>query len=109
MMFPSVMTFPVDGVHLNPDQSYVCNKKNCTVVLDGLKRKSTGSYRCEISGDAPEFHVVHETANMTVAGNKQINTNSRGGGGEDSLVIPLQFDGLTVGRGGTWKQTKSDH
>lgn len=68
MMFPSIMEFPVDGVHLKADQSYVCNKKICSVVLDNLKRKSTGSYRCEISGDAPAFHVVHETANMTVAG-----------------------------------------
>lgn len=67
MMFPSVMTFPVDGVHLNLDQATVCNKTICSVVLSGLKRNSTGSYRCEISGDAPEFHVVHETANMTVA------------------------------------------
>lgn len=68
MMFPSIMTFPSNGVHLKPDQPYVCNKKICSVVLDNLNRKSTGSYRCEISGDAPEFHVVHETANMTAAG-----------------------------------------
>lgn len=68
MMFPSIMTFPVDGVHLKQDQQYNCNKHICAVVLDGLKRRSTGSYRCEISGDAPEFHVVHETANLTIAG-----------------------------------------
>lgn len=71
-MFPSVMIFPVNGVHLNPDQTFVCNDTNCTVVLDQLERKSTGSYRCEISGDAPEFHVVHETANMTVAGKRKL-------------------------------------
>ena len=68
MMFPSVQTFPVEGVHLNPDTSHKCNKEICSVVLDNLNRRSTGSYRCEISGDAPEFHIVHETANMTVAG-----------------------------------------
>lgn len=72
LMFPSVMIFPVNGVHLNPDQTFVCNDTNCTVVLDQLERKSTGSYRCEISGDAPEFHVVHETANMTVAGKRKL-------------------------------------
>lgn len=72
MMFPSIMTFPVDGVHLKQDQQYNCNKHICAVVLDSLKRRSTGSYRCEISGDAPEFHVVHETANLTIAGKREI-------------------------------------
>lgn len=74
MMFPSIMTFPMNGVHLKPDQSYLCNKEICSVMLDNMKRKSSGSYRCEISGDAPEFHVVHETANMTLAGMRIIST-----------------------------------
>jgi len=60
------MIFNVDGVHVNSD--HVCNDKFCTIHLDNLSNNSTGSYRCEISGDAPAFLLSHETSNMTVAG-----------------------------------------
>jgi hypothetical protein len=33
-----------------------------------LSNDSSGAYRCELSGDAPEFKLVHETSNMTVVG-----------------------------------------
>lgn len=62
----SIMSFPVDGVSLNSKS--VCNKESCTIYLQHLTNYTAGAYRCEISGDAPEFKLVHETSNMTVAG-----------------------------------------
>lgn len=61
-----IMKFDVDGVQLSPD--YVCNKQFCTIHLENLSKKTSGSYRCEISGDWPEFKLSHEEANLTVAG-----------------------------------------
>lgn len=58
--------FKVDGVQVS--SNHVCNEKHCTINLENLNKQSGGSYRCEISGDAPEFKLSHETANMTVAG-----------------------------------------
>lgn len=58
--------FNVDGVQLSPD--HVCNDKFCTIHLENLSKRTSGEYRCEVSGDAPEFKIVHETANMTIAG-----------------------------------------
>jgi hypothetical protein len=60
------MIFSVEGVHVSSD--HVCNEKFCTIHLDNLSNDSSGAYRCEVSGDAPEFKLVHETSNMTVAG-----------------------------------------
>ena len=60
------MMFKVDGVQVS--SNHVCNEKFCTINLENLNKQSSGSYRCEISGDAPEFKLSHETANMTVAG-----------------------------------------
>ncbi|CAO1440882.1 unnamed protein product [Diamesa hyperborea] len=59
------MMFKVDGVQVS--SNHVCNEKFCTINLEQLNKQSSGSYRCEISGDAPEFKLSHETANMTVA------------------------------------------
>lgn len=67
MTYPTVMKFSVDGVTLM-EHMYNCNKVICTINLDNLGQKSTGSYRCEISGDAPEFKLEWKTNNMTVAG-----------------------------------------
>jgi hypothetical protein len=60
------MIFAVDGVHVSSD--HTCNEKLCTIHLDNLSSDSSGAYRCEVSGDAPEFKLVHETSNMTVVG-----------------------------------------
>lgn len=62
------MIFIVEGIHVNSD--HVCNDKFCTIHLDNLSNDSSGAYRCEVSGDAPEFKLSHETNNMTVAGKK---------------------------------------
>lgn len=63
------MIFTVEGIHVNSD--HVCNDNFCTIHLDNLNNDSSGAYRCEVSGEAPEFKLSHETSNMTVAG-KQI-------------------------------------
>lgn len=60
------MIFTVEGIHVNSD--HVCNDKFCTIHLDNLSKDSTGAYRCEVSGDAPEFKLSLETSNMTVVG-----------------------------------------
>jgi hypothetical protein len=60
------MIFAVEGVHVSSD--HVCNEKFCTIHLDNLSNDSTGAYRCEVSGDAPDFKLSHETSNMTVVG-----------------------------------------
>lgn len=64
---PTVTTFDVAGVHL-ASQPPVCNAHVCTIRLRDLRSPhSSGAYRCEISGDAPEFQLAHRTSNMTVA------------------------------------------
>jgi hypothetical protein len=68
MMNPTIMTFYIDGIHLNHDTLNVCNQFTCSIRLDRLNTKTSGQYRCEVSGDAPEFKIAHETNNMTVAG-----------------------------------------
>lgn len=70
MMFPTIRTFPVNGVHL-VEQTNTCNKMTCSIGLEQLGIYTSGAYRCEISGDAPEFKLVSRTANMTIAGNAQ--------------------------------------
>jgi hypothetical protein len=60
------MIFHVEGVHVSSD--HVCNEKFCAIHLDNLSNDTSGAYRCEVSGDAPEFKLSHETSNMTVAG-----------------------------------------
>lgn len=68
MMEKQILTFPVEGVVFSKDRPYFCNKISCSINLDNLSTKSSGAYRCEISGDAPEFRLSHETANMTIVG-----------------------------------------
>ncbi|XP_063704183.1 uncharacterized protein LOC134833697 [Culicoides brevitarsis] len=64
----SIMTFPVNGVHLTkePYDPYDCGKTKCRVTLDNLSVRSSGAYKCEVSGDAPAFPLVYEASNMTV-------------------------------------------
>lgn len=63
------MLFSVEGVEVMPN--YMCNNMFCTVHLKNLSSASSGAYRCEISGDAPEFKLSHETSNLTAAGKKK--------------------------------------
>ena len=67
MMHPIFMKFPVDGIAI-PNDKYFCNEMICNIDLGQLTQKSSGSYRCEVSGDAPEFKLTTRTSNMTVAG-----------------------------------------
>ncbi|XP_064552768.1 uncharacterized protein beat-Vb isoform X1 [Drosophila montana] len=57
--------FPVQGIQLI-DNSYECNESSCRVDLNLLGIKSTGVYRCEVSGDAPHFKLTARAANMSV-------------------------------------------
>ncbi|KAM8705131.1 hypothetical protein ACLKA7_009572 [Drosophila subpalustris] len=57
--------FPVQGVQLI-DDSYECNESSCRVELNLLGVKSSGVYRCEVSGDAPHFKLTARSANMSV-------------------------------------------
>lgn len=40
----------------------------CKAEIDGLSQLSSGTYKCEVSEDAPEFKLIDQTANMTVGG-----------------------------------------
>ncbi|XP_055850744.1 uncharacterized protein LOC129915283 [Episyrphus balteatus] len=62
---PTTNRFPVQGVTI-ADGSYVCNQFICNVELEKLNLFSSGAYRCEVSGDAPEFKLIDKTANMSV-------------------------------------------
>lgn len=72
MMHPVYMIFPVDGIHVS-DGSNICNETTCKVELSLLGKKSSGVYRCEVSGDAPLFQLATKAANMTVAALPQNN------------------------------------
>lgn len=60
------MTFAVGGIHITRDPYDECNRLRCRVTLDNLSVHSTGSYKCEVSGDAPQFRVAGESSNMTI-------------------------------------------
>ncbi|XP_067619313.1 uncharacterized protein beat-Vc [Eurosta solidaginis] len=62
---PTTNCFPVKGVTIADGSSH-CNQFICNVELEKLNVHSSGSYRCEVSGDAPEFKLIDKTANMTV-------------------------------------------
>lgn len=65
---PHMVSFPVAGVHMVPE-STSCGQSRCKVRLTGLTRDhSGGSYRCEVSTEAPTFRLASETHNVTVAG-----------------------------------------
>ncbi|KAI8044596.1 hypothetical protein M5D96_000767 [Drosophila gunungcola] len=64
---PTTNWFPVAGVTI-ADGSPHCNQFICNVELEKLSAHSSGQYRCEVSGDAPEFKLIDQTANMTVGG-----------------------------------------
>ncbi|XP_021696002.1 uncharacterized protein LOC5571213 [Aedes aegypti] len=64
-IIPPMRTFPVEGVKLTPDGNQ-CNEFACRIRLTNLERHSGGEYRCEISGDAPQFELANSSRNMTV-------------------------------------------
>lgn len=66
MTHPTILKFPVDGVTIS-DKKFTCNQFYCSIQLENLSQRSSGAYRCEVSGDAPEFKLISKTANMTVA------------------------------------------
>lgn len=68
LMVPAFINFAVPGISLIPNQTYACDRYTCTISLDKLESRTTGTYRCEVSGDAPEFKLDSQTANLTVAG-----------------------------------------
>lgn len=67
MMYPSIIVFQVEGVQLKKEDPN-CDSSRCSITLEELRPQTSGAYRCEISGDSPEFKLVSKTANMTVAG-----------------------------------------
>ncbi|XP_058982812.1 uncharacterized protein LOC101896291 [Musca domestica] len=62
---PTRNWFPVKGVSIAAGSSH-CNQFICEVELEKLSPQSSGSYRCEVSGDSPEFKLIGESSNMTV-------------------------------------------
>ncbi|XP_062124180.1 uncharacterized protein LOC133837432 isoform X1 [Drosophila sulfurigaster albostrigata] len=62
---PTTNWFPVKGVTIADGSSH-CNQFICNVELEKLNVHSSGQYRCEVSGDAPEFKLIDKSANMTV-------------------------------------------
>ncbi|EDW59326.1 uncharacterized protein beat-Va [Drosophila virilis] len=66
LMRPVYLTFPVAGIQVL-DGKYFCNESTCRVDLSLLGAKSTGSFKCEVSGDAPHFKLAAKEDNMTVA------------------------------------------
>ncbi|XP_058443088.1 uncharacterized protein LOC131425313 [Malaya genurostris] len=64
MLNPKTKTFPVEGVVIAHEN--LCNQYLCQIRLTSLERRSSGDYRCEISGDAPKFALANGSRNMTV-------------------------------------------
>ncbi|KAH8243787.1 hypothetical protein KR032_010175, partial [Drosophila birchii] len=62
---PTYIPFAVEGVQLIDDGNE-CNESSCRVELNLLGVKSSGVYRCEVSGDAPHFQLTARDANMSV-------------------------------------------
>ncbi|XP_035777318.1 uncharacterized protein LOC118458686 isoform X2 [Anopheles albimanus] len=85
LMPQNLMLFDVDGVTVVPNSTaQVCNHYMCSIQLHKLNTRSSGSYRCEISGDAPEFKLAHGAGNMTVAFYPQY----------DPIINGLQHNGV---------------
>lgn len=59
--------FKVAGVQVH-NNSIDCDTEACRIQLWNLQPLSAGVYRCEVSGDAPDFKLASLQANMTVGG-----------------------------------------
>lgn len=58
----------VKGVQISERHSIVCDERACRLYLQSLSAQSSGTYKCEIAGEAPTFKVLQNSANMTVLG-----------------------------------------
>lgn len=58
---PPAQVFKLPGVEVN-----VSNSSETTVVLSKVSLSSSGRYRCEVSGEAPEFRTVTDHGVMIV-------------------------------------------
>lgn len=58
---PQTQVFPLAGITLDESESGMNS-----VTLVNLEYSSSGSYRCEVSTEAPSFETVVDTRNMTV-------------------------------------------
>lgn len=65
---PNILNFDVAGVTLKEDSLVYCNKVTCKIKLKELTSKTSGTYSCEVSGDAPEFKLAHDAGDMIIAG-----------------------------------------
>lgn len=63
-----IMTFLVNGVQLVKEPFHTCNQNGCGVILHNITAQTGGSYRCEVSGDAPSFRLTYKVANMSIIG-----------------------------------------
>lgn len=72
------MTFTVTGVQVLKEPYYSCSRYGCRITLHNINVQSSGTYRCEVSGDAPAFHLSYEAANMSVIC-------------ESSISVPIVF------------------
>lgn len=66
LQYPKTIVFPLEGITIAEERMNFCNNETCSITLSRLRPSSSGLYRCEISGDAPEFKLAHGERNMTV-------------------------------------------
>lgn len=88
-------SFEMPGVTVkNPESSKtVCNLRHCPVTLTHLSRLTEGSYRCEISTEAPKFRLYFDTANISIVGMPFYSPSSKQ---NHSSKISLKFEKLFV-------------
>lgn len=73
MSYPPILIFSVPGIHVVPVTfSDTCNSTTCHIELNPVSSKTSGTYSCEVSGDAPEFKLGQESGIMTVLGKKNV-------------------------------------
>lgn len=87
------MKFPVPGVLVVEQPDDVCSRRFCSISLGKLSSRSSGTYKCEISGDAPTFNVVFESRNMTVYGTFHCQWVGWGAATENRADLTSYMDG----------------
>lgn len=65
---PNEARMSVKGVKISDRLPITCSEKFCEIHLQELSAASSGTWKCEIAGDAPNFKVIQNQANMTVLG-----------------------------------------
>lgn len=63
---PNEARMMIKGVKISEKHDLICNEKLCKIQLQDLSAASSGIYKCEIAGDAPNFKVIQNQTNMTV-------------------------------------------